>query len=185
MTFRPIQNDDDIDTNIDNIETKLDTINASIEDLDEVASGSADSGNPVKVGGVYNATPPTLDDGDRGDLQMDVNGNEKVTLATALDKNNDSITSYPAGHSYKFIEALGTSDAIKTGAGVLHSINVYPGHSDAYIVVRDSLDGNNGDVMAVLGGANIGCYVFDEAFTTGLSISSVGTTTCKFSISYR
>lgn len=42
-----------------------------------VASGAADSGNPVKVGGKYNATPPTLDDGDRGDIQLDVNGNLK------------------------------------------------------------------------------------------------------------
>lgn len=44
-----------------------------------VASGAADSGNPLKVGCRYNVTPPTLDDGDRGDCQMDVNGNVKVT----------------------------------------------------------------------------------------------------------
>ena len=31
----------------------------------DVASGGADSGNPVKVGGVYNATPPTLNDGEQ------------------------------------------------------------------------------------------------------------------------
>ena len=36
----------------------------------QVASGAADSGNPVKVGGKYNASAPTLDDGDRGDLQL-------------------------------------------------------------------------------------------------------------------
>lgn len=34
------------------------------------ASGAADSGNPVKVGGVFNTTPPTLTTGQRGDLQM-------------------------------------------------------------------------------------------------------------------
>lgn len=36
-----------------------------------VASGTADSGNPVKVGGVFRSTMPTLTDGQRGDLQLD------------------------------------------------------------------------------------------------------------------
>lgn len=36
-----------------------------------VAAGATDSGNPVKVGGKYNLTPPTLADGERGDLQLD------------------------------------------------------------------------------------------------------------------
>lgn len=39
-----------------------------------VASGTTDSGNPVKVGGKYNATPPTLTDGQRGDLQLNAAG---------------------------------------------------------------------------------------------------------------
>lgn len=46
-----------------------------------VASGSADSGNPVKVGGKYNATPPTIADGQRADLQTDANGYLKVNVA--------------------------------------------------------------------------------------------------------
>lgn len=45
-----------------------------------VASGSTDSGNPVKTGGVYNSTAPTLDDGDRGDIQVDSRGNLKTTI---------------------------------------------------------------------------------------------------------
>jgi hypothetical protein len=43
-----------------------------------VAAGAADSGNPVKAGGVYNTSPPTLSNAQRGDLQIDVNGNLKV-----------------------------------------------------------------------------------------------------------
>lgn len=47
-----------------------------------VASGSADSGNPVKVGGVYNATtPPTLTTGQRGDLQLGSRGSLRVQIA--------------------------------------------------------------------------------------------------------
>lgn len=39
-----------------------------------VASGSADSGNPVKVGLKVNVTSPTFTDGNRADLQGDING---------------------------------------------------------------------------------------------------------------
>lgn len=45
-----------------------------------VASGAADSGNPVKVGGKYNATPPTLTDGNRGDVQVDSRGNVRMSI---------------------------------------------------------------------------------------------------------
>lgn len=42
-----------------------------------VASGATDAGNPVKVGGRYNTAAPTLTNGQRGDLQLDVNGQLK------------------------------------------------------------------------------------------------------------
>lgn len=45
-----------------------------------VADNDADSGNPIKIGGVYNSTPPTYDDGDRADLQVDSNGNLKTAI---------------------------------------------------------------------------------------------------------
>ena len=45
-----------------------------------VASGAADSGNPIKVGGKYNSTPPTLTDGQRGDAQVGTRGSISTTL---------------------------------------------------------------------------------------------------------
>jgi hypothetical protein len=39
-----------------------------------VAAGAADSGNPIKIGGRYNATLPTLTDGLRGDAQLTTRG---------------------------------------------------------------------------------------------------------------
>lgn len=45
-----------------------------------IASGATDSGNPVKMGGRYNSTTPTLTDGQRGDAQLDTRGNMKVTI---------------------------------------------------------------------------------------------------------
>jgi hypothetical protein len=47
-----------------------------------IASGAADSGNPIKIGGRYNATPPTLTDGQRGDAQLDSRGNLSVFIGT-------------------------------------------------------------------------------------------------------
>lgn len=68
------------------------TTAGSVNVLGNVASGASDSGNPVKVGGVYNTSAPTLTNGLRGDAQMDVAANLKVYLATKLDSTNDSIT---------------------------------------------------------------------------------------------
>lgn len=45
-----------------------------------VAAGSADSGNPVKVGGIYKGTPATLTDGLRGDLTLGSRGAVKVQI---------------------------------------------------------------------------------------------------------
>jgi hypothetical protein len=46
----------------------------------DVASGTADSGNPVKIGARYNATMPTVTDGQRVDLQTTTRGSLKTTL---------------------------------------------------------------------------------------------------------
>lgn len=53
----------------------------------DIASGAADSGNPVKVGAKYLTTKPTFTDGQRGDLQIDTRGNLRTMLAF-----NDSVT---------------------------------------------------------------------------------------------
>lgn len=52
-----------------------------------IASGSADSGNPAKVGGRYNSTLPTFTNGQRGDFQIGTRGSLRVELF-----NSDSAT---------------------------------------------------------------------------------------------
>jgi hypothetical protein len=52
-----------------------------------IASGSADSGNPVKIGGKYNSAPGSLSDGQRGDAQLDLKGSLKTTLFAADQAN--------------------------------------------------------------------------------------------------
>lgn len=64
----------------------------------------------------YNATAPTLTDGQVIVQQADVNGNTKTSMATALSKNTDSITSRPEGTTYVNLTA---SALVRTGAGIL------------------------------------------------------------------
>lgn len=45
-----------------------------------VAAAATDSGSPVKTGGVYNATPPTYTNTQRGDTQLDTRGNTKTAM---------------------------------------------------------------------------------------------------------
>jgi|GEM_PF-1601870 len=55
-----------------------------------VAAGSNDSGNPVKVGGIYQSSAPSLANGQRGDLQLDGQGRLMVTTAP-LAAGTDSV----------------------------------------------------------------------------------------------
>lgn len=54
------------------------SLNAAV--VGNTAAGGADSGNPVKTGGKYNLTFPTLADGNRGDMQQDSRGNARSAL---------------------------------------------------------------------------------------------------------
>jgi hypothetical protein len=47
-----------------------------------IASGSTDYGNPIKVGGVFNTTLPVVSSGSRVDLQLDQNG--RLLTSTAV-----------------------------------------------------------------------------------------------------
>jgi hypothetical protein len=65
--------------------------------------------------GVYQPNLPSLAENEGIPIQLDVNGNQKSTLATALDKTNDSITTYPRGINCTIIS---TTSAVTIGGGV-------------------------------------------------------------------
>lgn len=67
------------------------TVTGTVTVTGNVASGAADSGNPVKTGGVYNSTAPTFTTGQRADTQVDSTGamfvnreSQKATYSTAV-----------------------------------------------------------------------------------------------------
>jgi hypothetical protein len=98
-----------------------------VEPAGNVASGAADSGNPLKVGGRYNSTLPTLTDGQRGDLQLNSKGAVYVELYNKLDATNDSVTIKGAG-------TAGTADSTVTtvqGIASMTPLLVTPSQSTA------------------------------------------------------
>ncbi|QND67642.1 hypothetical protein HB777_29370 [Mesorhizobium loti] len=56
-----------------------------------VASGVADAGAPVKVGGIYNTTQPTIVTGQRADAQSDVNGNLRTFNTAPIVAGADAV----------------------------------------------------------------------------------------------
>lgn len=129
-----------------------------------VASGAADSGNPVKIGGVYNSTAPTLTTGQRGDVQLDSSGNIKTVDAAALMKTIDSIEARPEGTTYINMSA---SALIRTGAGIL--VGMYVNSSTAgTIKFWDNTSAAttviNNTITPLIGWHNLG----NASFATGL-----------------
>ena len=78
--------------------------NGAVVSVGNVAAGAADSGNPVKVSGKYNATLPTLDDGDRGNIQLNVRSLQMVAPTMLV-----------GGNYVPFNAVNGVADATATG----------------------------------------------------------------------
>jgi hypothetical protein len=57
-----------------------------------VASGASNTNNPVKVGGAYNSSAPTLSSGQIGDLQLDSAGNLKINIVAGAAAGGTSST---------------------------------------------------------------------------------------------
>lgn len=74
-----------------------------------IGSGATDSGNPVKVGGVYNSTLPTLATGQRSDVQVDDRGRVRVSADAGVD-------TYSAAFSGAVTATAGTDVFTITGA---------------------------------------------------------------------
>lgn len=69
--------------------------NLNAQVVGNAANGTADSGNPVKVGGVYNGTLPALTTGQRGDVQLNPNGAVQVAATVqGTWSDNQSLGSY-------------------------------------------------------------------------------------------
>lgn len=114
-----------------------------------IASGSADSGNPVKIGGRYNSTQPTFTDGQRADLQIGSRGSLRVEVFGAGSTTSATVAS-PADNT-----------ASANGIRTVSQMTVYDG-ANWDMARGDSTDGllvnlgTNNDVSLNAGTNNIG-----------------------------
>lgn len=136
----------------------------------DIASGSADSGNPVKVGGVYTALPPLLSTGQRGNFRIDSLANLFVTTAGYYTNVNTA-----------------TTVVIKTTPGILLSVclNTKVSSGDTLTVYDNTVAAPPLVASITINGPNpVGaCSRYDVYFSTGLTI--VTSSTDDWTISWR
>lgn len=154
-----------------------------------VASGATDSGNPVKVGGKYNTTPPTLTNGQRGDAQLDVNGNSKVTQATLV--AGEDLTNNVLKVEQRFSYSRATADVqIKAGSGFLHTVTFSAtGTVTAGLITIYDNTAESGTVIwsgTIQTGLNPTTIQLDVSFAAGLYVGYDGTiANVATTVSYR
>ena len=148
------------------------SLNAQV--VGDIASGSADSGNPVKIGGVYNSTLPSPSTSQRVDLQV----NQFGELSVNLRNNYYNITG-------------NTTHTIKSGSGVLSAISINNATTGGVCTVYDNTTASGTKIMTITlptGGvnptpatlSNLGCE-----FTTGLTVVTTGATDNNFTFFYK
>lgn len=86
------------------------------------ASGATDTGNGVKVAGVYNTTAPTFTNAQRGDMQLDSNGNLRARLVASIGTATDGVGNGAIGYlaatnASGGINLLGTANWAFNGTG--------------------------------------------------------------------
>lgn len=82
-----------------------------------IASGATDSGNPVKVGCVYNSTLPTFTNGQRGDCQIGTRGSLAVQIRAPDGTAGASVSAEGGLYTSPLASALGAASFLNIAAG--------------------------------------------------------------------
>lgn len=134
-----------------------------------VASGATDSGNPVKIGGVYNTTLPTLTNGQRGDLQVDASAELITTLGTRIAGENlgatiNRLMTAPSYTATRITSA--TTTTAKSGEGIIGGFFVEVALTGTVTVYNNTA--GSGTILTILPiGTVAGYHPFPASFTTG------------------
>lgn len=169
-------------TTLDYIPLTTDAVGALWTDPQgNVASGATDAGNPLKIGGRYNATMPTLTDGQRGDAQLTTRGSLKVTLF-----GND--TNVGASFSADNADAGGTSATanklVVVSRGTVYNGTTWdrmPGDTTGvaqrvYPIGATPITAASGNVANASAAATLAAAASKTTYITGFEISSSGAT---------
>jgi hypothetical protein len=140
------------------------------------ADNAAATGNPVRGGAKYNSSTQTYADGDVADLQADVNGNLRNTLATKIQQDIDSILTYPRGSNYLQLTA---DTAVLTGAGKLTGIFVAAASATPTIKVWDNTSAAGTVLINTFTPVAATMYTFpNPRVSTGIFVDVGGTVDC-------
>lgn len=109
---------------------------------------------------------------------------------TTWDRQRGTATSgtfvSPGGFSYTHIATAGTTAAIKTGSGSLHTICVNTlGTVASTITVDDALTATTPTIAVINSLTLLGCQTYDVTFNTGLTIVTTGTVAPDVTVSWR
>jgi hypothetical protein len=120
--------------------------------------------------GIYNSAAPTITSGNYERIQLDVNGNQKETLATLIAGENLSTNRMMVEYtnSYTYISTA-TTTVVKSGAGFLHNITVQGGTTGT-IIIYDNTAGSGTIIYSFDSTAAIATYAMDISFSTGCTV---------------
>jgi hypothetical protein len=97
-----------------------------------------------------------------------------------------SLATVSAGYTYTHIATSTTTAAIKTGAGVLHTVCINTlGTVASTITVDDALTATT-PTIAIINSLNLlGCQTYDVTFSTGLTVVTTGTVAPDVTVLWR
>lgn len=132
---------------------------------------------------MYNATVPTLADGDEITQQTDASGNGKVTLATALDKTNDSITTYPVGCTMTVVDTSANTTTVSAAPAYLLGIYVNTVLSAHTVLITDAAVTMLTLPASMAAGTKIDCH--SATFATSLIVNPDDSSTGEIVVFWR
>jgi hypothetical protein len=111
---------------------------------------------------------------------------DATTATQTLVVNSDgSINSKATSYSYANITTK-TDTAVKASAGHLHAIVINKAGSSDTLTVYDNTAASGTKIASITVTASVGfVYLYDCAFSTGLTITSGGTTAGDYTVIYR
>lgn len=123
--------------------------NLNAQVVGNVAAAASDSGNPVKVGGVFNTTIPTLTNGQRGDMQFDSRNGLFVTIKAVSGATGANVIAPADGQAGQNGLAVNAETMVFNGATWDRSPGTTLG---SYGIIRDAA-GNARGVNVTAGNA--------------------------------
>jgi len=138
----------------------------------------------LPVGGEYRSSATTYADGDATVLQSDVNGNIKTTLATGLNKTDDSVTNYPVGCNVTIVDLATDADVVVTASpAYLVGFRVDTAMSAHAALIKDSSTTMITIAASTAANYNENCH--NAIFATNITVESDNSATGKIAIFWR